>query len=1097
MPEPHTSPTPEQQRAAEELFDLVRAIPAAEREATILARSPDLWVRAEVRSLLQFDEQTVATLGSPRDERFDAQKCIGLSVGGFTLRAVLGVGGMGTVFEADQDLPSRRIAVKVLHSATARASTLARFRKESEFLARLDHPNIARVIAAGSLHLPGDATARPYFAMELVDGGRSLTRWAREERTSREGVVRMLAAACDAVGSGHRAGIVHLDLKPGNLLVSKGGALRVIDYGIARSLDATEEQPDASFAGTPQYMSPEQLVRGSRVDSRADVYALGLILYELLAGRLPYETRGEPFAEVTRIVREVEPASLELVDSTIPRSLARIAAKAIAKDPDARYGTASEFGDDLRRWLADEPVLAAPPRAGEAVVHFVRRNPAITALAAIALAAVVVGGATSAWFALRSSRSEQQQRVAAARAHTLAAGLALALGEPAVVERHLVAVPTDLRGWEFQHLQAELANFDLLALASNEVLSVASIDATGEAVGGVTGGTLVIADLALKRAPESLDLRALYAEPLRASVIALSASEDGAILFVNTGEATLFAIERKGALANRLSSSSLRARPCGRALASAGPDGAVSLLDRSTGAVLARCDGFGGVLDAHFSLDGRACLLSSADGVLRLVDIDPAAPSVRERWRTAPRETRARAAAVAPDGSFVVTAWNDGRISRHDPADGRATLERDLRGGSVFDLAVSPDGRTIAASSWANDVRLIDASTLEIARRLGGSISHVWGIDFTADGSRLVGRITPAIQAGTAEPVGTDCLGAWRMADGPLAHDAELGAALAAATAGPEPWRFTACATDGAVLEFDARDGATRRLAKAAPGALSIARTESAIAVGEAGGFVRMIRLQVGPDGASASEAWRERPLDEDITGIAVSPDGATIAIGDADHSVAALDAANGARRWRAEIALPSIPPPRRGVFQPIFLDDASIVTFATVLSNVRCPAYRLSDGMVVPGRFGTSGSEIDGAFVRDGEIYGIGVTGYITRGTVSEAQAISRFALNGGVICPSRDGERFFAATRDGSTRVGGFNPIDELMRLESPSGKPLAISFDDEHDSLTVLTARGIARTWPGSSASVRARVDPKGVPSPGAARIVRIAPASGENR
>ena len=123
MSEPRSNPTPEQQRAAEELFDLVRTLPAAEREAAILARSSDSWVRAEVQSLLQFDEQTVATLGGPRDERFDAGKCLGLSVGGFTLRSVLGVGGMGTVFEADQDLPARRIAVKVLHSATARACT--------------------------------------------------------------------------------------------------------------------------------------------------------------------------------------------------------------------------------------------------------------------------------------------------------------------------------------------------------------------------------------------------------------------------------------------------------------------------------------------------------------------------------------------------------------------------------------------------------------------------------------------------------------------------------------------------------------------------------------------------------------------------------------------------------------------------------------------------------------------------------------------------------------------------------------------------------------------------------------------------------------
>ena len=1093
MDDPRTSHDPARQRAAEDLFDAVRALPESERDAAIDAGSDDPWVRAEVRSLLRFDASTVPTLGGRGGGGFEADACIGLSIGGFTLRRVIGVGGMGTVFEADQELPARRIAVKVLHAATARASTLARFRKESEFLARLDHANIARVIAAGTLHLPSDGSARPYFAMELVDGGRTISRWAREEGASRRDIVCMLATACDAVGSGHRAGIVHLDLKPGNLLVSRTGALRVIDYGIARSLDAGEDGQDAPFAGTPQYMSPEQCTRGARVDSRADVYALGLILYELLSGRLPYETRGEPFSAVMRIVRENAPAPLRLVDSTIPRDLAAIVGKAIAKDADARYGTASELGDDLRRWLADETVIAAPPRATDAALRFVRRNPLVTGFAAVALAAIVAGAATSVWFALQSSRSAQHQRVAAARAHTLAAGSALAMGDPAEVERHLVGVPEELRGWEFRNLRARLANFDLLSSADSEVLSVASIDATGEVAGGVTGGTLVVADRARSRAPEKFDLRPLYADPAHASVIALAASADGATIFVNTGEATLFALERSTAQATRLSSFSVRARACGSALASAGPDGAVSLLDRATGAMLARCDGFGSIIDAHFSPDGRFCLLSSVDGVLRLVDIDPAAPSVRERWRTEPRKTRSRAAAVAPDGAFVVTAWNDGRISRHDPADGRTVAERDLRGGSVFDLAVSPDGRMLAASSWANDVRLIDAASLEITGRVGGTISHVWGIEFTADGSRLVGRITPARRFGTGEMVGADCLGVWRMGEEQASRDDDLDATLAAAAAGPEAWRFTACTVEGAVLEFDARDGSSRRIATAAPGALSVTRTASAIAVGEPGGFVRMLRV----DGASVAEAWRQRALDNDITGIAASPDGAMLVIGDADHTVAALDPATGAPRWKAEIPLPANPPPRRGVYRPFFLDGGATVGFPTVLASISCPIYRLSDGQAVPGRFGTAGWEVDDAFIRGGEIYGFGVTGYITRGAVSAPDAIKQFALNGGVMCRSRDGERFFAATRDGSTRVGGFDPIDEVMRFESPSGKPLAISFDDEHDALTVLTARGLARTWLGSSEGDGSPIDPHAVPVPGPARVVRIAPSAGEDR
>jgi hypothetical protein len=200
---PHGSePRGNRQQAAEDLFEQVRALDPDAREAAIDAGSDDAWVRAEVRSLLEFDISTLATLGSRRDARFDAAACVGLSVGGFTLREVIGVGGMGTVFAADQELPARAIAVKVLHSAAARPSTLARFRKESEFLARLDHPNIARVIAAGALQVPGDGGARPYFAMELVAGGRSITRWARETRASRaDACAARSSAACASLSA--------------------------------------------------------------------------------------------------------------------------------------------------------------------------------------------------------------------------------------------------------------------------------------------------------------------------------------------------------------------------------------------------------------------------------------------------------------------------------------------------------------------------------------------------------------------------------------------------------------------------------------------------------------------------------------------------------------------------------------------------------------------------------------------------------------------------------------------------------------------------------------------------------------------------------
>lgn len=1091
---PHeTHPRGDRQQAAEDIFEQVRALDPDAREAAIDAGSDDAWVRAEVRSLLEFDISTLATLGSRRDARFDAAACVGLSVGGFTLREVIGVGGMGTVFAADQELPARAIAVKVLHSAAARPSTLARFRKESEFLARLDHPNIARVIAAGALQVPGDGGARPYFAMELVAGGRSITRWARETRASRADAVRALATACDAVGSGHRSGIAHLDLKPGNILVSSAGVVKVIDYGIARSIaaDGPTEQ-DAAIVGTPQYMSPEQFVRGAgaAVDSRADVHALGLILYELLTDRLPYDTRGMSLAAAARMVREAAPVAPRRIDSTIPRDLDAIARKALARDRDARYGSASELADDLRRWLDDEPVVAAPPRGADAFMRLVRRNPLPASLAAAAVASLALGAAVSLRSAVREADAAARLRVEAARARMQAAAADAARGETAESVPQLERVPADLRGWEWRHVHAQIANATIYSVVGAEVLSVASLDASNEAVAGVTGGFIEIADCAGVRTPELHDLRSAFAQPQYASIAAVSASPDCREILATTNEGDVLAIDRgdssirhlvrgggvrAAALADVDAGKSTDA-PSLRLVAIADPAGGAFIVDASSGATIARLAGVGAANDACFTRDGRQLLVALADGALRMIDLDPSAPAeraIRERWRTAPRPSASRAAAVSDDGNLIGVAWRDGRITVHAPADGAILSEADLPGGSVFDLAASPDHSVFAASSWSNQVRVIDARTLAITRRLSGSGTHVWGIAFSADGTRLLGRIGPTSTSAKGDLIAIDCLGAWSMGDAPATiRQCSAGTLLQAATAGPRPGLFTAVSADGALLEIDARAGVVRTLAAAgaAANADSIARAGDAAVVGHSDGAVSLFR--VDDAAGTARSVWRTRALPGRIGAIGVTPDGGMIAVGNNDHSVGVLDAADGGVRWTAEIPLPKHAPNRRGVRRPIFLDGGRAVTFAAILAGAERIAYRTSDGAPLPERRGGDAYEWEDGFERraDGRIYMLGITGFLNSFRDGEAPEFSEMALNGGVMCTDAGETRLFVAARDGLVRAAGFDPVTPLLRLEAPPGIPLAIAFDDEADELTVVSARGIARTWLGRGAQQR---------------------------
>jgi len=1075
MAEPRTSPTPEQQRAAEELFDLVRTLPEAEREATILARAPDPWVRAEVRSLLQFDEQTVATLGSARDEHFDATKCIGFAVGGFTLRAVLGVGGMGTVFEAEQELPARRIAVKVLHAATARASTLARFRKESDFLARLDHPNIARVIAAGTLHVPGDATPRPYFAMELVDGGRSLTRWAREDRPSRANIVRMFLQACDAVGSGHRAGIAHLDLKPGNLLVSRTNTLRVIDYGIARSLDATEDAPDASLAGTPQYMSPEQVTRGARVDSRADVYALGLILYELLAARLPYETRGLTLAEVTRTVRESAPTPLALIDATIPADLAAIVAKSIAKDPDARYGTASELADDLRRWLADEPVLAAPGGFAKSTMRAIRRNPLVATLAAIAALAGVAAAVFAARLAITESREAANAKRDAARAYLRVASGALAIGDPADAFASLYQVPEGERGWESRHLVARYANFELFSNAGTETYSVLEVPATGELIAGVTGTHLHFIDLTGSRPTEVVDLSPAIGNKAESSFIALTATADGKTVVANLVGGNLVRYDRATATFRRLPyGAGFRSQIAGDRVVCTDFSAGVAVHDLATDRPIAQLPGAGVCVDASFSSDARTVVMALDDGRIRCAELSADLTQVRERWITAPNPAHTRAVAISPDASTIAVSWKDGRIARLSATTGATELERDLEGGSVFDLQISPDNATAAASSWSPYVRLIDMHSLGIRERLGGTITHVWNIAWSADGARLFGRIARDVPNADGTVSNRDCVGAWRMQQTRAIRETEFGRILAAAAALPDGTTHLVAAPDGWMALWTPADGSVRELrARGGAGeaeitAVALWRGEvDRVAIGHADGSVILGQIADG----SVSERQAIHAVDGRVNALRFSPDGAMVGCGTEGATVAMLDVAQAKVAWRQQATTAALSPGRAQTLKPIFLDGGRLVTFVTSLVNAPRLEFRTSDGAVEAGRTSPAAWEYSDGVVRPGDerMYMLVNTGPIVtdRGAGPEEQV--PLARNGGILAIDREGTRLFAATTDGTVRVAAFDPVTQLMRLEAPGGRPLSLGFDDGRDELTVITSRGVARTWCGSGVDI----------------------------
>jgi serine/threonine protein kinase len=426
--------TPRHQRLSEIFLEALR-LPDGERPAYLdRACAGDAALRARVKSMLRLDDRVPEVLqqgaafrveleGRPAPER----------IGPYVLHEELGAGGMGVVYRAEQQEPVRRsVALKLIRPGFETRQIIARFETERQALALMSHPNIAHVHDAGVTE-----DGRPYFAMEYVDG-EPITRHCDASRASVRERLELFVDVCEGVQHAHQKGIIHRDLKPSNVIVARAGERplpKIIDFGIAKAIGRAPADPGATQSGqlfgTPSYMSPEQAGTTSDVDTRSDVYGLGALLYELLAGAPPFDFGDAGIDEVRRRIREVQPvrpsariaglggAAREIAAcrGLEPAGLARrlrgdldwIVVKALAKERERRYASPSELAADVRRHLEHEPVAAGPPSRLYRARKFVRRH----RIGAGFAAALVVLAAS---FSLALQREAHRADAAAARA---------------------------------------------------------------------------------------------------------------------------------------------------------------------------------------------------------------------------------------------------------------------------------------------------------------------------------------------------------------------------------------------------------------------------------------------------------------------------------------------------------------------------------------------------------------------------------------------------------------------------------------------------------------------------------------------------------
>ena len=340
-------------------------------------------------------------------------------IGRYRIIRLLGEGGMGAVYEAEQDQPRRRVALKLIRGALASAELLRRFEQESQALGRLHHPGIAQIYEAGSAE--AGFGIQPFFAMELIDG-QPLVDFANGHRLGLRQRLQLMIQVCDAVQHAHQRGFIHRDLKPGNILVEESGQPKILDFGLARATDsdaaATRQTDMGQLLGTLAYMSPEQVLADPLlVDTRTDVYALGVILYELLAGKMPY-TVSRQLHEAVQTIQQVDPARLSAVSRAYRGDIETIVAKALEKDKNRRYASAEALAGDLRRYLEDQPITAKPASTSYQLRKFARRHKALVAGFAAVLFVLILGVVASTWQAIKARRSEKraQQQSEIARA---------------------------------------------------------------------------------------------------------------------------------------------------------------------------------------------------------------------------------------------------------------------------------------------------------------------------------------------------------------------------------------------------------------------------------------------------------------------------------------------------------------------------------------------------------------------------------------------------------------------------------------------------------------------------------------------------------
>ncbi|MBN2594233.1 MAG: protein kinase [Sedimentisphaerales bacterium] len=1071
---------------------------------------------AEVEALLKAHEEAGDYLEAPA---FDANVTLdgsaqiegpGTKIGRYELLELIGEGGMGLVYLAEQKEPvKRRVALKIIKPGMDSRQVIARFEAERQALAMLDHPNIAHVFDAGTTE-----AGRPYFVMEYVKG-MSITSYCDQRKLNIEQRLRLFEQVCEAIHHAHQKGIIHRDIKPSNILVSVHGdrALpKIIDFGIAKAAASTFTEKtmftfQGQVLGTPEYMSPEQVdLAVQDIDTRSDIYSLGVVLYELLAGVLPFERESLGhlgFEEVQRTIREQEPASPSIrltrlgeqaktiaasrgtqviaLARRLHRELEWIPLKAMRKDRCRRYRSASEMADDIRNYLTGLPLIAGPETAVYRVKKFVHKHAGSVATVVLVAAAIILGFIVSTAMYLRAedarqkevvarteaeqarqkefvarTRAEQAEEIAEQKAEELRrshyvndiqlAGFKYSERNISRVRELLNACPNDLRGWEWDRLNYISDQSSMTLRGHSGWVGCAAISPDGKLIasGGQTDHTIKIWNIMTGK--EFIAIPEAHTDIIRC----VSFSPDGKRLVSGSNDRTVKVWDvqtgREVMTLRGYPENVYDARfsPDGKLIVCAGGwQGNIIVWDEETGEMLKTLTGHTGeVWSLAFSPDGKRIVSGSRDRTIKVWDVETGAEMITIRGH----QDGVDAVEFSPDGKCIISGSQDGTIKVWDVLSGAELMT--LRGheSNVPSIAVSPDNQYIASGGMDKTIKIWNAATGENVLTLYGHEHWILSLAFAPDSKRIA-----------SSGSGDGTIKVWDVTVDRELTKLEGHQSLVSSVAfSPDGNRIVSASADGMIKLWDTRNHTELKILRNSQQKwfiYSVAFSPDGRYIAS-GGYAQTLKIW---DVVTGAETMTFRGHTGPIVAAAFSPDGKYVASGSDDKALKVWDVNSGNQ-------VAALQTHKSGLLSVAFSPDGKFIA-----SGSRDPMIRIWDWQAGRECFALSGHEkgyiTSVGFSRDGtrvvsscqEDCTVKVWDALTGAeltTLKHADVVISAAF-------SPDGKRVISGCRDKTARVWDAASGTELLSLRAESGVT-TVAFDLDGEIIVAGTFDGSVVLW-----------------------------------